>query len=282
MHILVVIGQTTFVTHDMNYDTYYKLCCEQYNTDINTNFYQKPVQVYESDFFGLEYINIVNSLAKKVKTDFDYDNDCDCDGLFTKQVNIWKYSDDIDSLCNIIVPYLEANKYGCHLYVDKIYIYRTNKIKTRQSSYEWHYDNNPDEIVKNLIYLNNVNEQNSPYEFLRNNDKQGVLGNCTRRGTETWYPAPNNSRVGHLIDNLIKTGYTTKRVVGPKGTMVSFINNSIHRANPIIDGYRDVINIRVKPCLHKAPKYVSPQYTTSYEFSGVVNKDPTLAWNSKI
>ena len=249
---------------------------------MKLKFYQEPVQIYKSTFFGSDYIDTVNKLSIKIKNDFNNNIDCECDGLFTKQMKIWKYSKEIKQLCDIIVPYLEINKYGCYVYVDKIYIYRTNKVNVRESSYEWHYDNNPDEIVKNLIYLNDVDKNNSPYEYLRNVNNQGVLGKCTRRGTDTWYPAPNNSRVGHLIDNLKKTGYTTKQVIGPKGTMVSFINNSIHRANPIISGYRDVINIRVKPCIEKAPNYVSPQYTTSYEYSGVVNKDPTSAWKSII
>ena len=178
---------------------------------------------------------------------------------------------------------MEENRYGCHLYVDKIYIYRTLKLESRVSSYEWHYDNNPDEIVKTLIYLNDVNEKNSPYEFLKNTvSDQGILGQCTRKGTECWYPAPNNSRVGHLIEGLEKQGCVPQKVVGPMGTAVSFINNSVHRANPIIEGYRDVINIRVKPTMQPAPEYTNPMYTTSYEHSGVVNQNPVPAWKSKI
>ena len=54
------------------------------------------------------------------------------------------------------VPFLEEKRFGCNLYVDKIYIYRTLRLKKRESSYLWHYDNNPSEIVKNIIYLNEV------------------------------------------------------------------------------------------------------------------------------
>lgn len=271
---------------DMNYDQYYNLCKKSYTRNINIDevdqFYKKPVKIYAHDFYGNEYKEIVKKLSDLITVEFDNDIDCDDDGIMVKHNNIWKFHKQISALCNIIVPYMEENRYGCHLYVDKIYIYRTLKLENRVSSYEWHYDNNPDEIVKTLIYLNDVDDDNSPYEFLKSPANEGILGQCTRRGTECWYPAPNNSRVGHLIEGLEKQGCAPQKVTGKQGTAIAFINNSVHRANPIIEGYRDVINIRVKPTIQPAPEYANPMYTTSYEHSGVVNKDPAPAWKSKI
>tara|TARA_Y100000593_G_C4247702_1_gene305560 strand:- start:61 stop:873 length:813 start_codon:yes stop_codon:yes gene_type:complete len=270
----------------MNYDEYYDICKRSYTKNVNDKlvkeFYQKPVKVYEPEFFGSEYNQTVEQLANKIKDDFDNNNDCDDDKIMVKHTNIWKFHNEILKLSNILVPFLEENRYGCHLYVDKIYIYRTLQLENRISSYEWHYDNNPDEIVKTLIYLNDVNMDNSPYEYFKSPSNEGILGQCTRRGTECWYPAPNNSRVGHLIEGLEKQGYSSERVIGKRGTAISFINNSIHRANPVINGYRDVINIRVKPTIQKAPEYANPMFTTSYEHSGVVNQNPAHAWKSKV
>ena len=270
----------------MNYDQYYNLCKKSYTGDIDTeavaNFYTSPVRLYDPNFLGNEYLDIIKNLADLITQDFNTKTDCDDDGIMVKHNNIWKFHKQISSICNLLVPHMEKNQYGCNLYVDKIYIYRTLKLADRVSSYEWHYDNNPDEIVKTLIYLNDVSENNSPYEYLKAPNNEGVLGVCTRKGTECWYPPPNNSRVGHLIEGLKEQGYTTQQVIGKQGTMVSFINNSIHRANPIIDGYRDVINIRVKPTMQPAPEYANPMFTTSYEHSGVVNRDPSPAWKSKI
>ena len=270
----------------MNYDQYYDLCKKSYTGEVLAesvaNFYTSPVKIYSPEFLGEEYLETVKRLSSLVTSDFDSKIDCDDDGIMVKHNNIWKFHKQISSICNILVPYMETNRYGCHLYVDKIYIYRTLKLEDRVSSYEWHYDNNPNEIVKTLIYLNDVNKDNSPYEYLKAPNNEGVLGLCTRRGTECWGPPPNNSRVGHLIEGLKQQGYSTEQVTGKQGSMVSFINNSIHRANPIIDGYRDVINIRVKPTMQAAPEYANPMYTTSYEHSGVVNMDPSPAWKSKI
>ena len=150
------------------------------------------------------------------------------------------------------------------------------KTKDRQSSYLWHHDNNPNEIVKNLIYLSDVTLDNSPFEYLRNKEGFGDLGYCTRRGTKMWQPAPNGSRhsldeINHKVNNL---GFQKAKVVGPLGTMISFNNNAIHRANPIISGTRDVVNIRVKPTNKETKEYISPKWTTSYESSGAVNPNP--------
>jgi plastocyanin len=228
-------------------------------------------------------MRLVMVLAEKVRNDFDSGKDCDNDGIMVKHSSMWKFEEEIAGLSDIIVPYLEKNRYSCYLYVDKVYIYRTLPLTEEQrvSSYQWHYDNNPNEIVKTLIYLNDVTEVNSPYEYLVSPLGQGVLGRATRRGTVNWKPAPNNSRVGHLIPELKEMGYSPKRVTGSAGTAVSFINNSIHRANPVLEGYRDVINIRVKPTFEPAPTYVSPKWTTGFETSGVVNRDPEPAWTIK-
>ena len=270
----------------MNYDKYYILCRNLYKSDdenVNINdFYNKPVNTLPIDYFDLSYKEAVNSLSEKVKKDFDMLVDSENDNVMIKHNNIWKFEDELRILSDNIVPYLEEKKFGCHLYVDKVYIYRTLKIDERLSSYEWHYDNNPHEIVKTLIYLNDVSLENSPFEYLEGPSGQGVLGNCTRKGTNCWYPAPNNSIVGHMMEELKTKGFKSKKIVGDKGTTTSFLNNTIHRANPIMSGYRDVANIRVKPTIKRPPVHISKSFTTSYEYSGVVNRDPEISWKSLI
>ena len=143
-------------------------------------------------------------------------------------------------------------------------------------------DNNPNEVVKNIIYLTDVTDENSPFEFIVDSEGRGILFEATRRGTDTWGPVANNSRLVEEAKYLFDNGYTTKKVFGPTGTTYSFNNDAAHRVNPIIEGYRDVINIRVKPTLEPAPQYISKEYTTSYEYSGVVNQNPELSWKSLI
>ena len=145
----------------------------------------------------------------------------------------------------------------------------------------WHYDNNPLEIIKNIIYLNDVNDLNSPFEFLRDPKGRGLSVSPTRTGTQHWEPAPNNSRITkEQIESLVKKGCSPHKVHGVKGTTYAFCNSSIHRANPVLEGYRDVINIRVKPTLIKPPQPVDQRWTTGFETSGAVLPDPQKDWTT--
>ena len=72
------------------------------------------------------------------------------------------------------------------------------------------------------------------------------------------------------------------KICGPKGTAISFLNNTYHKVNVLERGYRDVINIRVKPTLNPAPEYANEKWTTGFEHSGVVNMDPEKAWTKLV
>ena len=268
----------------MNYPEYYQQCKEKYkkSNKIKKSIYDYPVVIYDENHFSKNYYNAVSILSELVKNDFDNNRDCTHDGIMIIHENIWKFKENIDTICNILLPFLQEARYGCNLYVDKIYIYRTTKIKDRKSSYLWHYDNNPNEIVKNLIYLNDVDCNNSPFEFLtEKTEKRGILAKPTRTGPNNWIAAPNNSRITEKQIRLWSTegSYEGNKVSGKMGTTISFVNNAIHRANPINNaGFRDVINIRVCPTLTPAKNYSDPRWTTSFEKKGVVSPHPQSPW----
>lgn len=267
----------------MNYDEYYQKCLKEYgkySNKLETPLYKETVKVFQPSKFSEEYRQACTTLSEKVGKDFDNLIDSKSDNIMIIHNNIWKFYNQLLTLSREIVPMLQEDTYGCYLYVDKVYIYRTLKSKDRKSSYLWHHDNNPNEIVKNLIYLSDVNLDNSPFEYLKNKEGFGDLGYCTRRGPKMWQPAPNNSRhnldeINHKVNNL---GFKDVKVLGPAGTMISFNNNVIHRANPTISGIRDVVNIRVKPTTKETKEYISPKWTTSYESSGAVNPNPEIDW----
>jgi len=265
----------------MQYSEYYRKCRISYGEENSLpieQFYADPVIRIPHENFGEEYMDAVNKLSEGVKKDFDQMGP---DPLMTKHDNLWKYTTEINSISNPLISYLEEEKYGCYLYVDKIYIYRTAKFENRESSYLWHYDNNPLEIIKNIIYLNDVNDLNSPFEFLRDPKGRGLSVSPTRTGTQHWEPAPNNSRITkEQIESLVKKGCSPHKVHGVKGTTYAFCNSSIHRANPVLEGYRDVINIRVKPTLIKPPQPVDQRWTTGFETSGAVLPDPQKDWTT--
>ena len=269
----------------MDYDDYFDLCRERYKMELKLDklpslksFYDDPVVRVPIENFSSLYMESILSIKDRVK---DYFDENPSPPMAEYPTN-FDFKVELSNIAKELVGWLEEERYGCHLYVDKIYIYRTYPLEERVSSYIWHYDNNPEEIVKNIIYLTDVDENNSPFEYMTDSDGRGVLFESTRRGTEMWEPAQNNSRLNDEAEHLFKNGYSSKKVLGPVGTTTSFNNDAGHRVNPIIDGYRDVINIRVKPTLEKAPEYISEKYTTGYEFSGAVNRNPELSWRQLV
>ena len=261
----------------MNYTEYFIKCRQNSNikdTNLDT-FYLDPVTRIPTENFGDSYKDAVRSISNQVKVDLDNEPQ---EGIMINHNDPWKFKEQMTTICNHIVPFLEQNKFGCHLYVDKVYIYRTCKCD-RSSSYLWHYDNNPKEVVKNIIYLTDVDENNSPFEYLTTPDGNGVIAQPTRfgPGPGEWTPAPNNSRIDEAtMRELQSKGFSSKRVIGSTGTAYAFSNDAIHRANPVVSGYRDVINIRVKPTINSVDKYIDQQHTTSFEVSGAVNPDPEV------
>jgi len=263
----------------MNYTEYFSKCRDVYQgeqRDSVSEFYSNPVKRIPIETFSKSYMESVRDVSSKVKSYFD---DHPTDDIITYYPNFLDFESQIETMCGDLVPWLEENTYGCNLFVDKIYIYRTSEISKRKSSYIWHYDNNPIEIVKNIIYLNDVDLQNSPFEYLMSNEGRGVLFPATRKGPNEWGSAPNNSRVDDLVSDMVSNGtHRPFKVLGPIGTTYSFNNDAAHRVNPVESGYRDVINIRVKPTTTKPPKYVSEMWTTDNRVSGVVNPDPEKDW----
>jgi hypothetical protein len=260
----------------MNYKEYFILCRDKWKEDHRgtmapklESFYNDPARPVATNTFGADYQLAVDSAAQKV---FDYFSNSNEQGIMINYPDIWSIREQLETMSNYIAPYLENTMHGCYLYVDKIYVYRTTKCE-RDSSYIWHYDNNPDEIVKNIIYLNNVDENNSPFEYLSKPNGRGYMFNAHRVGPDRWHNAPNGSRVNSEVKKLSEAGHKPVKITGPKGTAFTFNNNTCHRANPITEGYRDVINIRVKPSLNRID-FINKKYTTSFEKAGVVNPNP--------
>tara|TARA_Y100000389_G_scaffold144325_1_gene142671 strand:+ start:176 stop:973 length:798 start_codon:yes stop_codon:yes gene_type:complete len=264
----------------MNYKEHFIACKDSFEgTKVSLeSFYEKPFVQVPVDTFSPKYFENINYISDEVKNFFD---SYESDEIMLNYPSFLDFEDELNIIAGELCDWLSDNVYGCHIYVDKVYIYRTKKMKRRKSSYKWHYDNNPQEIRKNIIYLTDVGEFNSPFEYLSKPNGEGLLMESTRTGPENWEDAPNGSRIDKEVKKLIKKeGHYSKKFVSEKGSIGSFINDIAHRGNPIIEGYRDVVNVRVKPTLEKPQKYIDKRWTGDTSSSGVVNPDPLISWNT--
>lgn len=165
-------------------------------------------------------------------------------------------NEPFSTLANLVIPQVEQNLFGCKVVLEGLYSYRNIfNVKNGRSSWLWHFDNNPKEIIKILIYLSDVDENNAPFQFL---DKKGraIKKTPTRIDKTCW--SNHSSRIlQNEIDDLSDSGFATKTLVGKRGTGIIFDNNIIHRATvPKKGHHRDVLCFMVRPTFLSSHDYV--------------------------
>ena len=237
-------------------------------------FYKKGILNLDTTNFPKLYSENIEELSKIVGEYFSKTTPTDNPKLI-KYEEFNKIITQVSNISDIIVPYLEDNLYGCHLYVDKVYAWRNVSHNILEDSWLWHFDNNPNEIYKVMIYLSNVNTRNSPFQYLSNNKGFGKVIESTRCGIDKWKTI--GSRISNSdLEKFIDEGYKINSMIGKKGSATVFNNSLVHRATiPEKNNYRDALVIRVKPTINKID-YISNRYTTSWEKDGAVNKNPNI------
>ena len=186
--------------------------------------------------------------------------------------NIWDIP-ELSELVDFILPSLEQNVFGSYIHLAAVHAYRNIQTSSpRLSSWLWHYDNNPKEAVKVLIYLTDVGENNAPFELLEK-EGQHIKIETSRTGYSHWRPPliPESRIPKTMIDVLKQKGYKEKKILGPAGTILFFDNNIIHRANSPTEGYRDAIILNIRPSSKKIRPFLSKNVTGSW-----MHKDPIV------
>ena len=174
----------------------------------------------------------------------------------------------VNELCTHLIPEIEKKIYGSYVLVDKVYVYRSlvSHVK-EQVSWTWHYDNHPVEILKVMIYLTDVSESNGPFEYLRSSRTQeGIY--------RTPAPLSGYGRVStREVQCYLAEGAESQKVIGPRGTLLLFDDNVVHKANVAQSGYRDVIVLQLRPCAVRQRSFISSSHTGSFEHVDF-NQDP--------
>lgn len=102
----------------------------------------------------------------------------------------------------------------------------------------WHSDNDPDPILKVMVYLTDVTE------------KQGPFTTHDLAGTRDLFRAGFRDR--HKVESLravLEDDGSYRKFTGQAGTTVIFDNNLIHRGWPVVEGHRDVVVFMVLPSM---------------------------------
>lgn len=240
--------------------------------DVDT-LYDFTYKTFLPEFFGPDYLSLINQakcdLVEKVKNE---ENIFTPPSGFSQEVqpilrlkDPWNLS-SIERIAQETVPYLEQHIYGCPAYIFGCYVYQTHTaIQSRQSigSLMWHYDNHPKEVIKIMVYLNDVDEDTAPFEIIRNKEtKQALKMETHRISHKSWKKTASRCSEPFIRDQ-VENGYEKYKILGSPGTVCIFDNNIVHRANPAKKRPRNVVVFMAKPIgvSRKPDNYISKEHT---------------------
>jgi hypothetical protein len=177
--------------------------------------------------------------------------------------------DGLHELCEPLLDELERKIYRSFVLVDKVYVYRSPISRQMpRASWIWHFDNHPREMLKVMIYLTEVTEGTAPFEYLR------AAGSGRAIHGSPLAPSFGDSRVAaDAVARLVAGGGESRAVTGPRGTVVVFDDNVIHRGNLAQTGHRDVLVLQVRPATFRATPRIDRRWTGSFLHANV-NRDP--------
>ena len=141
-----------------------------------------------------------------------------------------------------LVPFLSEKVYG-----------HTPRLKTalvsrnvndfnetyRKLAMLWHWDSLPEDLVKVILYLNDVSQNNGCMSVMRHNHTGEVV---KLHPSHPWGRKVVSNVPKLWLSELIGSGYRPECLHGPSGTLVAFDTNIVHRGSrPAPSLYRDFV-----------------------------------------
>ena len=118
------------------------------------------------------------------------------------------------------------------------------------SSFGWHIDDNPKQMIKIFVYLNDVKESNGAFRAFPWNISKKILKNGFRSNSEQ-VRIKNHEE----IDNFLKQNPNSLKILeGEEGTVLAFDNNLVHKGTAPREKFRLDIQIPVIPSLEPFTK----------------------------
>lgn len=138
----------------------------------------------------------------------------------------------------LISPILKAY-YRSHYYYRDLVCYRSQSpAPSQHGARAWQRDNFPPGCLKATVYLNDVlSESAGPLVYAQ--------------GTHAAFK-PELGRHGPSVPpEEIEGKHELTPCLGPRGTVIIFDNNGVHRALPPAHGHREVITATILPCIRR-------------------------------
>ena len=136
--------------------------------------------------------------------------------------------------------------YGSYFQPYWISIQRTTPGKTSAAtSFGWHIDDNPKELMKLFVYLNDVREENGAFRAFSWKHSRAILLKGFKSDTEVRRVDSQS-----IADTYFSRHPQSLKVLeGQEGTILAFDNNLVHKGTAPRMGFRHAIQIPVYPAM---------------------------------
>jgi len=115
------------------------------------------------------------------------------------------------------------------------------------SSFAWHIDDNPGQLMKIFIYFNDVTEANGAFRAFTYPVSEQLL----RAGFMSWSEKLRINGQKMVNDYYAAHPAELKVLEGKAGTVLMFDNNLVHKGTPPEVGYRHLAQIEIYPSMTK-------------------------------
>ena len=115
------------------------------------------------------------------------------------------------------------------------------------SSFTWHIDDNPRQLMKIFIYFNDVFESNGAFRAFTYPVSKGLL----EAGFKSWTEKLRIESQPMIDEYYAAHPDELKVLEGTAGTVLMFDNNLVHKGTPPREGFRHLAQIEIYPSMTK-------------------------------
>jgi len=234
-------GNTLAVEKNRIWRNFHKSCQQEFNI-ANPKKHAPSQSAGELKRDRLSILSRTNVEELAIKIDKEF-GDSDLVSSEISADNAIKYADLIYTIIKSVEKDV-LDFYGSYFQTYWISIQRTTPGKTTAaSSFGWHIDDNPREMLKLFVYLNDVGESNGAFRAFPRKDSGRLLLKGFRSNGEITRVAAQP-----MVDMYLRKNPKSLKVLeGPAGTVLAFDNNLVHKGTAPKVGYRHAIQIPIFP-----------------------------------
>ena len=150
------------------------------------------------------------------------------------------FEEDLNELIFKQLGPIIENYYNSYFKIAWTNIYRCFPIQNHEDdrSLLWHFDDNPNDILKIFIYVNDQDKKNGAFRTLLLNDSRKLKYKENFLSYNTQERIENQSKLNKYRDKVFIAE-------GKQGDIVAFQNNIVHKGNLPLERHRDLITIEI-------------------------------------